>query len=826
MKGSIVCIVCVVLLVLTIQYENSFASLTSKQQQLTLFLDSNSNFINSNCLESTFPCSNFTQIIQATRNLLNETNKLDNLEVLVRIRGEITTCDHVINFSQFTTNFKLSLASWDVNNQFSIPPRRCVFIDEDSSSINELYLENGHIEMDLTNREFDIVSIVNSTGEMYFNTKEFSCDSSTINIILKNSENIRIKNSNIDINCKAGTQFNDFNVENSILIMSDSEISNFNTFSIRNSIWKLEKVSIIYTIRLNLGAYVSITDCEIIGSNAMFENIDVLEMTRIKSRELDHLTDEDSSVTIFTLFNIRNIKVSNSNFTENKFAGSVFDIQGCYQVEFTNCNFYNNLQKEFIRVRAVQDTDLSISDSKFFDNRVANALINQEPYQLLLFYITNCEFMRNYGGSTGSVLNLYRSDVYIETSSFSHNMAIKGGAIYAFNTKTLELKNSNFTNNEADYGGAIFLVYSQLYKGNALHLINSLCDGNVANIAGGCLFSNDNYSMKIIKGVNRAGFYGNTLASGLVGLIVELEDKNGKYQTVTNQTINVFPGEYMNFRIILYDMYYQKTSKLRDGDLLISLEESQSFVMQSQNFANGNESILLSNTQILLKNSKHFFNSSTFLRLNILGMERIIHLNIVECPLGYSMSRNSGTFKCEIIPLEIIIPSAILGTISLIIISISLIIGSVYIIRKLKKLRKQERAEMEIQKKFTDNNFIFNNSNSDVLSELHVPLIESSKSNQSSYQYTIPISDINIISKIGEGTNGIVYKGKWQRTDVAIKQLKTSEEDSEEFEREAILMSSLRHPSIVSCFGVSLTLNSKYMVVSFLIFRLKFKTNL
>ncbi|EFC45338.1 predicted protein, partial [Naegleria gruberi] len=70
--------------------------------------------------------------------------------------------------------------------------------------------------------------------------------------------------------------------------------------------------------------------------------------------------------------------------------------------------------------------------------------------------------------------------------------------------------------------------------------------------------------------------------------------------------------------------------------------------------------------------------------------------------------------------------------------------------------------------------------------------------------------------RIGEGTFGSVYHALWHKTDVAIKRLKHETSDDEEFEREAILMSSLRHPFIVSCFGVSLTTNAKYMVVEYM----------
>jgi len=86
--------------------------------------------------------------------------------------------------------------------------------------------------------------------------------------------------------------------------------------------------------------------------------------------------------------------------------------------------------------------------------------------------------------------------------------------------------------------------------------------------------------------------------------------------------------------------------------------------------------------------------------------------------------------------------------------------------------------------------------------------------------YIIPIEDIHFLSKIGAGGFGTVFQAKWKEVTVAVKVISNSslddEEDSDEFEKEASVMNSLKHPNIVSCYGVSFSDNKKLMVMEYL----------
>ncbi|KAI3914094.1 hypothetical protein MKW92_052203 [Papaver armeniacum] len=60
-------------------------------------------------------------------------------------------------------------------------------------------------------------------------------------------------------------------------------------------------------------------------------------------------------------------------------------------------------------------------------------------------------------------------------------------------------------------------------------------------------------------------------------------------------------------------------------------------------------------------------------------------------------------------------------------------------------------------------------------------------------------ADLEELRELGSGTFGTVYHGKWRGTDVAIKRLKRATND---FWREAKILSNLHHPNVVAFYGV------------------------
>ncbi len=80
------------------------------------------------------------------------------------------------------------------------------------------------------------------------------------------------------------------------------------------------------------------------------------------------------------------------------------------------------------------------------------------------------------------------------------------------------------------------------------------------------------------------------------------------------------------------------------------------------------------------------------------------------------------------------------------------------------------------------------------------------------------INDLTFDSKISEGAFGVVFRGKYKGSAVAIKKMKMQEDD-EEFQHEVRMLISLRHPNIVLFMGACLGTEFKVCVFfSFLTF--------
>eukprot|EP00656_Telonema_subtile_P056620 TRINITY_DN9091_c0_g2_i2.p1 TRINITY_DN9091_c0_g2~~TRINITY_DN9091_c0_g2_i2.p1 ORF type:complete len:663 (-),score=140.89 TRINITY_DN9091_c0_g2_i2:631-2619(-) len=95
-------------------------------------------------------------------------------------------------------------------------------------------------------------------------------------------------------------------------------------------------------------------------------------------------------------------------------------------------------------------------------------------------------------------------------------------------------------------------------------------------------------------------------------------------------------------------------------------------------------------------------------------------------------------------------------------------------------------------------------------------------------QHQISSSEIELCQKLGEGSFGVVYQGKWRQqggqvVDVAVKQLKgtlsSDHAEVQEFLNEISLVSQLSHPNIVAMLGASVTPDGLSMMVTELVTR-------
>ena len=110
------------------------------------------------------------------------------------------------------------------------------------------------------------------------------------------------------------------------------------------------------------------------------------------------------------------------------------------------------------------------------------------------------------------------------------------------------------------------------------------------------------------------------------------------------------------------------------------------------------------------------------------------------------------------------------------------------------KLTKKVLAEKDFEDFYKHSEFPVGNSDIESGNKTHL----------------IKIEDLEFMERISEGASGVVFRGRFKGTDVAIKKMKISmdDHDSETFQKEVFLMKSLRHPNVLAFIGICIGSNS------------------
>ncbi|KAG2378821.1 hypothetical protein C9374_007969 [Naegleria lovaniensis] len=487
--------------------------------------------------------------------------------------------------------------------------------------------------------------------------------------------------------------------------------------------------------------------------------------------------------------------------------------------------------------------------------------------------IWSCLFMNNtVSGGDGGAANIPKADViHIYSSTFIDNTAANGGAIY-LNQGSAEVDNCTFSNNVARLvtgvtigktgnGGAIYLkdmdyinigntnfIQNRAIRGGAVYMLkekdsgfnddirfNLNCMDNTATYLGHCFYSEQ--SVPLFRYLNftkiRGSQVGNyQVATSFISLTGWSFSKNA---TQTRESkLSLYPGQVISIYFGIVDYFGQNITNLQQQPILMVNDD----VLSTVSFSRNNISIERLYFEIRDESVKHFNFSVAFPGTS---MSVTFEVNVQDCLPGFILSTISASrLICQKdVAWPIIIPLIVVGSLLVFALGIFIGIGLLYcgwrIASRLRRLNQREKAEKKLEKKLLDKKFIFSEDHIELSSDLQTKLLDSyidptdssgsggkkDKKPQKKDTFIIPIDSIDVIKKIGEGANGIVYLGKWSGTDVALKSLKfdnsnDSNQDNEEFETEAALLSDLRHPSIVNFFGVAMSQSVKYMVVEFL----------
>ncbi|KAL9644148.1 hypothetical protein ABK040_005612 [Willaertia magna] len=413
--------------------------------------------------------------------------------------------------------------------------------------------------------------------------------------------------------------------------------------------------------------------------------------------------------------------------------------------------------------------------------------------------IKNCKFISNTAQNGGAIyFGKNRLQIIIENCLFKGNEVFiyskdegNGGAIFGVINGPLQsqysdllIKNSTFIENLANRGGALYLTSFPPEIDN----YNNLIQNNSALYAGGGIFTsnynnvNDIYPIdfKNIKN-NKAKHYGNEIASTVTRIEHVIVDNNEF----------VYSGQEFGVQLMLFDVYNQSITKINENFEVLCINEYFQLVQVYSKTSGYHRFYFLQRANIKINETTTIVNIK--MNLNIFLTKLIPITVLTTCPKDMESVVNDNFIICQKKSFEIgtvILISVICG-VSLFIIGIGLGILIIYscwkVVKKLKKLEKKEKAEREIVKKIVDKQFIFGCDTSPLLGKD----FKSKMFRDNSSSFLIPIEDLTIDKKIGEGGCGTVYSGKWGTNTVAIKSIKLlsdDEDNNEDFEREAILL--------------------------------------
>ncbi|KAL6050509.1 Tyrosine kinase, catalytic domain [Balamuthia mandrillaris] len=138
-----------------------------------------------------------------------------------------------------------------------------------------------------------------------------------------------------------------------------------------------------------------------------------------------------------------------------------------------------------------------------------------------------------------------------------------------------------------------------------------------------------------------------------------------------------------------------------------------------------------------------------------------------------------------------------------------MVVVTIVLMRMMKKKRKQKKEEMQEAMELEPG--LYSTFNTHEHHQKKRRASSSAKSNKnngagSEGGFAIRFKDLEFGEQIGQGSFGVVYRGTWRLTDVAIKMLNNlTEEQLKEFRQEVELMQNLRpHSNVVLLLGVCL----------------------
>ncbi|KAL9644920.1 hypothetical protein ABK040_005399 [Willaertia magna] len=754
--------------------------------------------------DSSIPCTSYCQIINyintlnftnitepgCTINLMSDYmfNESDNCPLKIELNSLTFIGGSTFGKINFTMNFENTL-HFDVTMSHYIKFYSLNINNVNLQFVRNIYFYNSIISGLQSKSVYQLYSVFSS----------FIAVESTLNFVAISRFKFITGRSSIINGLNAGT-FDNFSLDNCKFI-STTTFDTGNNVNIRNGEFLSQaKTNIAYVIKVNFENNVfQETDVTNGVLDIRYSQIVSLLNTKVYSKENWALVTGVSSIIIFNLYSTSSLeilhplyaRIDNSEFVKSTTFGlKLADAQG---VVITNTNFTQcskPLQIENTRSPHFQAT---VTNCFFIDNNAVDGGAIYIASNVGEIILNNCVFSSNVASSNGGALYLTssknNSTFTIVDCKFIKNLAGdilitninegNGGAIYAVG-KTLEITdNTVFLENSAIRGGAIF-------TNSFIPQTNALFKSNAARLAGGGIFlfktdiaNNNNFNFQN----NTAMLYGKDKASFIKKVIVQYYDDK---EIMTELT--VFSGLYFNIYLEVYDIFdNQVTRILETPSYKPNFDENiMKLHTVSSDFVGLYKFYIVKNVDYILppNGDRHNFT------IIFPESSAIAQFKVINCPSNYDEMIVGEKLYCERkkeeFPLGLVISLSVLGAVLFFIVGLSagilILYGIMKVINKLKRLEKKEKAELEIERKIIDKKIIFGDSVDET------PLLEDDRTNNNrsaskknrlkerKESFLIPVEELKIEKKIGEGGCGTVYSAKWVDNTVAIKSIKITDE--------------------------------------------------
>ncbi|KAL9657575.1 hypothetical protein ABK040_001002 [Willaertia magna] len=829
-----------------------------------LNIKDNNNFtIDNNCTFINYPCKNFDQIFFGEFNLqnnqlvswiINLLNNYENLPYYNNLTSFESVTSHVTIRNYYSINFKEITISKENSGTFL--SNNAIGFDIDFINLNIKYLgiwgnneKSQSFLIRFTNCKIEMgVSILARTNFIFKNCifeKSLSIMTTTYLLF----ENCKFKNTYLTIELKTIQSpvivINSCNFYNSIIMNSFSTDTTEGTVILENNLFEFYSFNEFLQNNINF--------------NKNYKNILlVIGFRKIEITKCKFISNFTISGILLNCEYCDSI-INESNFTKlytHKYGGAIYS-NGFINYEIKYSNFIENISELGGGAISIQNyKPITISDCNFYNNTQLNNLLYKEETTNNFKWI---------GGGAIYIINMqqYNSKFYLKNNIFKYNKAESlGGAILYLNCIYFLNENNLFEENYSGFsGGAIAVTSLQNLDrtNNPCYIFNNylIIKNNFAKEFGGGIFTDRctlNFDPNLEFKDNIAGWLGGGIYTIMnkKGDYYKLNDFNIKNNYILNsnnikdikyktlQNIAGYPTKMLIFKKEKDNILKLQSSPGQLISLLISfLDEFNNNVTISNmnNYFSFNihnpQDVKITNL-LFLNNTNNNYISFQFLifpttynlpieddysQLQFQLTNKLIPLKEIElseylnftmssCDIGQTLSsrvndQNIVIYYCSntlTILLSVAIPIGI--------IFIFILIITILLARKLRQVirenRRKANAERELTKKLIE------------FEEKYLDL--DVDSNRLFKHWIINAEDLKIESKIGEGGSGRVFRARWKTNEVALKTIKLNNEElqSDFFENEASLLSSLRHPNIVTFYGICISDNLKFIVTEYM----------